>query len=207
MKKPFHKAHGFSLIEVLVTLLLISIGIIGLVAMQARAIQYTQDSVQRNHAAMLASDLFELIKANPTQIDTYSFSSLPAAASTATECIGLANTAASKQLECWSRDVRALLPGAADLANNFHTCLSKTPGSCNEGSVLEIQLAWRAQGEGCLDDAVVSEEAPPADDESASEESGGDDESGGDGEDDESADENAPLADTSSCHYRIRAEV
>src|SRR5690606_32355745 len=160
-----------------------------------------------NHAAMLASDLFELIKANPTQIDTYSFSSLPAAASTATECIGLANTAASKQLECWSRDVRALLPGAADLANNFHTCLSKTPGSCNEGSVLEIQLAWRAQGEGCLDDAVVSEEAPPADDESASEESGGDDESGGDGEDDESADENAPLADTSSCHYRIRAEV
>ncbi|MBF0674976.1 type IV pilus modification protein PilV [Pseudomonas sp.] len=206
MKKPFHKSHGFSLIEVLVTLLLVSIGIIGLVAMQARAIQYTQDSVQRNHAAMLASDLFELIKANPTQIDTYSFSSLPAAASSATECIGLANTAASKQLECWSRDVRALLPGAADLVNNFHTCLSKTPGSCNAGSVLEIQLAWRAQGEGCLDDTVVAEETPSADDESTSEESS-DDESGEGSEDEESADENAPPADTSICHYRIRAEV
>jgi type IV pilus assembly protein PilV len=206
MKKPFHNAHGFSLIEVLVTLLLVSIGIIGLVAMQARAIQYTQDSVQRNHAAMLASDLFELIRANPSQIDTYSFSSLPTVASTATECIGLANTAASKQLECWSRDVRALLPGAADLANNFHTCLSKTPGSCNEGAVLEIQLAWRSQGEGCLDDTVVAEEAPPTADESSSEESSGG-ESGGNSEDDESADEEAPPADTSICHYRIRAEV
>ncbi|MCR3769086.1 type IV pilus modification protein PilV, partial [Pseudomonas aeruginosa] len=45
---------GFSMIEVLVALVLISIGVLGMVAMQGRTIQYTQESVQRNAAAMLA---------------------------------------------------------------------------------------------------------------------------------------------------------
>ena len=53
------------MIEVLVTLVLISIGVLGMVALQARTIQYTQDAVQRNTAAMLANDLVELMRAMP----------------------------------------------------------------------------------------------------------------------------------------------
>ena len=44
---------GFSMIEVLVTILLICIGVLGLVALQGRTITYTQDSALRNAAAML----------------------------------------------------------------------------------------------------------------------------------------------------------
>lgn len=181
MKHPFTPQNGFSLIEVLVTLLLISIGIIGLVAMQGRAIQYTQDSVQRNQAAMLTSDLFELIKANPSEISSYSFDSLPPAATDPTSCIELANSAVSQQLACWSRDVRALLPGAKDeeVAGEFHVCRSKAPGSCANGSVVEIQVAWQAQGEGCLNDADLD--------------------GGEDGEEEEPS--------SSLCHYRIRSEL
>lgn len=63
MTPSTNSARGFSLIEVLVTLILISIGVLGMVALQGRAIQYTQDSVQRNTAAMLANDLVEMIRA------------------------------------------------------------------------------------------------------------------------------------------------
>lgn len=59
---------GFSLIEVLVALLLTTIGILGMVALQGRSIQYTQDSVQRNTAIVLASDLIEIVRAHPKEL-------------------------------------------------------------------------------------------------------------------------------------------
>lgn len=151
-------SRGFSLIEVLVTLLLTTIGILGMVAMQGRAIQYTQDSVQRTHAAMLAGDLFERIKANAGNADAYEFDSLPEAASEPSECLELSNTQIDEQLACWSIEARSLLPGAADLADEFHVCLSRTPGECDGGSAVEIQVAWRAQGEGCLDPEAEEDE-------------------------------------------------
>lgn len=151
-------SKGFSLIEVLVTLLLTTIGILGMVAMQGRSIQYIQDSVQRTHAAMLAGDLFERIKANASRTDAYEFASLPDAATDPAECLELANSEVTEQLACWSSEVRSLLPGAADLADEFHVCLSQTPGECGAGSAIEIQVAWRAQGEGCLDPEAEEDE-------------------------------------------------
>ena len=50
MKKSL---SGFSLLEVLVTLLLTTVGILGMVAMQGQAIKQTQDSVNRTHVVML----------------------------------------------------------------------------------------------------------------------------------------------------------
>ena len=62
------KSNGFSLIEVMVTLVLTTIGILGMVAMQGRSIQYSQDAVHRNAAVMLTGDLLEIIRTNPTEI-------------------------------------------------------------------------------------------------------------------------------------------
>lgn len=59
---------GFSLIEVLVALLLTTIGVLGMVALQGRSIQYTQDSVQRNTAIVLAGDLIEIVRAHPKEL-------------------------------------------------------------------------------------------------------------------------------------------
>lgn len=62
--KPLYQS-GFSMIEVLVALLLISIGVLGMIAMQGKTIQYTADSVERNKAAMLGSNLLESMRASP----------------------------------------------------------------------------------------------------------------------------------------------
>ena len=42
---------GFSMIEVLVTLIIVTTGVLGMVAMQGRSIQFTQDSAQRSTAS------------------------------------------------------------------------------------------------------------------------------------------------------------
>ncbi len=48
---------GVALIEVLVSLLLFSLGILGMIGLQARAMTLTTDAENRNRAALLANEL------------------------------------------------------------------------------------------------------------------------------------------------------
>lgn len=50
---------GFSLIEVMVTLLVLSVGLLGLAGLQLRALQYTHSSYQRTLANIQALDMAE----------------------------------------------------------------------------------------------------------------------------------------------------
>lgn len=160
---PSLRPQGFSLIEVLITILLISVGILGMVAMQAKAISYTQDSVQRNAAAMLADELMEILRADSIRVltagglprsssDYYNptGSALPNAPSS---CASLPDAPADR-LGCWAERVKQTLPGADELmADDFHVCRSPSPGNCDssKGSAIEIQLAWRVVAGACLD--------------------------------------------------------
>ena len=51
------RPRGFTLIETLVALLVLSFGVIGLVALQGRALQYAIDAEDRNRASLLADEL------------------------------------------------------------------------------------------------------------------------------------------------------
>lgn len=66
------KQLGISLVEVLVTLLLSSIGLLGLASLQLQALQATLDSAQRSQAAWLMYDLTERMRAS-AQADNAAF--------------------------------------------------------------------------------------------------------------------------------------
>jgi type IV pilus assembly protein PilV len=51
------RQQGVALIEVMVSLLIFSLGVLGLVAMQGKAITYTVDAENRSRAALLASEI------------------------------------------------------------------------------------------------------------------------------------------------------
>lgn len=162
---------GFSLIEVLVTLLLTTLGILGMVALQANGVIYTQDSIHRNAAIELSNDLAAIIRAHPGEIveqaeppllsgfkseslffkeESGSFSpALPAADSTADACA--APQTAQEQRDCWATRVFAQLPGAAEHLDQMHVCRKSDPASScdNLGSTIEIQLAWAAKDGTC----------------------------------------------------------
>lgn len=132
-----------------------------MVALQARTISYTQDTIQRNMAAILANDLLELIRANPTGIPASSgFFKAPGEAFPAKPGAGCSSTSAtaSEQLACWAERAEKLLPGAtALLQSDFYICRSQSPGpiggtSCPAiGSAIEIQIAWAVKAGECLD--------------------------------------------------------
>lgn len=52
---------GFALLEVLISILLFSIGILGMVAMQAKAVQYSADADDRARAALLANEIVSVM--------------------------------------------------------------------------------------------------------------------------------------------------
>lgn len=63
---PFlYKQHGASLIEVLVALLIFTVGLLGLAAMQLNSLQSTADSGQRSQSVWLMQDFIERMRSNP----------------------------------------------------------------------------------------------------------------------------------------------
>jgi type IV pilus assembly protein PilV len=64
MQLTLRKQAGFSLIEILVTLLILSVGLLGLVGMQVMAHQAELESYQRAQAMVLMSDIVDRINTN-----------------------------------------------------------------------------------------------------------------------------------------------
>lgn len=72
-RTPSHSPQaGVALIEVLVSILLFSIGVLGLIGLQARAVSFSTDAEDRNRAALLANDIASAmwLSKSTTGIDT-----------------------------------------------------------------------------------------------------------------------------------------
>lgn len=66
-----HKETGVGLIEVLVSLLVLTIGVLGMVAMQTRALQFSHDSIYTSQALMMAYEMTDRIRANKGNEGSY----------------------------------------------------------------------------------------------------------------------------------------
>ncbi len=65
--------RGFTLIEVLVTLVILSLSALGMASLQAVALRTNNDALLESLAATLAQDVIERIRANPTGDYTTTF--------------------------------------------------------------------------------------------------------------------------------------
>jgi len=65
------RTAGVGLIELLVAVVLLSIGLLGLAGLQASGMRVGQSSVQRSQAAQLAHDMIERMRANAVNATAY----------------------------------------------------------------------------------------------------------------------------------------
>lgn len=69
--------HGFSLLEVLIALLVLSVGLLGIAGLQTVSLRFNHQSYERTQATVLISEMFEKIAANPVAARAGSFDSVP----------------------------------------------------------------------------------------------------------------------------------
>lgn len=62
---------GFSLIEVLVALVILSVGMLGVLTLQVKGLQFSQSARISTNAIIAASDMADRIRANPTAGTSY----------------------------------------------------------------------------------------------------------------------------------------
>lgn len=70
----YHRpARGFSLIEVLVSLFVLSVGILGMAALQLQSVKFSQESQWRSEATLLGFDIIERMRANRLNAPSYQY--------------------------------------------------------------------------------------------------------------------------------------
>lgn len=63
-----HRCGGLTLIEVLVSLVVVSIGLLGVAALQMRTLTNNYDALLRSQASVLAADIADRMRANPRAV-------------------------------------------------------------------------------------------------------------------------------------------
>ncbi len=108
------KSKGFSLVEVLIALIIMSVGMLGIAGLYVQSMQAGRTSMLRHHAVTLAGDIADRIRANP----------IAGAAYTATpgqdnNCVGTGATCDSAQMAAhdiflWRAQANDFLPPMVD---------------------------------------------------------------------------------------------
>lgn len=62
------QSAGLTLVEILITLLVISIGLLGVAGLHALSLRNNYDALMRSHASALASDIIDRMRANPAAV-------------------------------------------------------------------------------------------------------------------------------------------
>lgn len=130
--------QGFSMIEVLVTLLIISLALLGTAGLQAYSMRLNQGGQFRSQAVFLVADLAERMEANKPAAVAGSYvkatTSVPSALSTACTvgtCTGVA--LAAYDLSQWENAVAAVLPQSS---------WSVTQVTAGNPSTYSIRVSW-----------------------------------------------------------------
>lgn len=111
--RPTRSQSGVSLIEILVALFTLSIGLLGLAAMQTKSLQFNQSAYMRTQATIFANDLIDRMRTNEDSAANYvlSLSATPAASSTDCQVASCAPAQlATFDLHQWVSNIAGQLP-------------------------------------------------------------------------------------------------
>lgn len=98
------KQNGFSMLEALVTLLIVSLGLLGIAGIIANSLKVNQGAQARSQASWLANDIIDRMRANRTTAEAGAYTLASCAAAPA------GGSVANDDLSQWCAAVAAELP-------------------------------------------------------------------------------------------------
>ncbi len=138
---------GFSLLEVLISIVITSVGLLGLAGMQAAGIRNNHSAYHHSQATVLAYDMADRMRANTSAINNYqtSFMALAAAqvqeqcTSSDSETVCSAVNMAESDLFDWKTELAAAIPGSIG-------AITLT------GGIYTVSVSWDDNRDGGIDE-------------------------------------------------------
>lgn len=132
------RQRGFSLVEVLIALVILSVGMLGIAGLYVQSMQAGRTATFRHHAVTLAGDVADRIRANPRAAGAYT-----AVGGADSGCVAMGITCSQAQMAAhdiflWTQQAQETLP-AGTVTITFDGAV--TPPT------YEIEVAWVEAGE------------------------------------------------------------
>jgi type IV pilus assembly protein PilV len=137
------RQSGMTLVEVLVTLVIVSVGLLGIAALQLTTLKGNQEAYVRSQASMLASYIIDRIRANQQGFVAGNYDNIAMGGT------GTAGTTAGADLTRWQAEIDRLLPGGAAVSGGSITRIAGTP-------TITITLQWSERGDRTLQEAAAT---------------------------------------------------
>ena len=139
----FKSEGGVALIEVLVALLIFSIGLLGIAGLQIKAMKYNQTALYRSAATGYAYDILDRMRVNASVARSggYDFE-------TGVDSDPSGTSVADQDVAAWLEAVRSLPAGQGDICRRTDPTDSACEG---DGDFYVIRIQWKTAGMG--DDA------------------------------------------------------
>ena len=166
----YNQQKGFTLIEVLIAFVILSVGLLGIVNLQAMSKTFTHQAMQRTMAVSLADAIVERIRVNPAGLAVYTGSATVGGGTKGAEPAPNCTTAICSSAQLATHDLwewEQNMDGATVTAGGANTsgliapqaCFNFTPRVVAGGSVmartgfLTVRIQWT--GLNAISDAVT----------------------------------------------------
>jgi type IV pilus assembly protein PilV len=122
-------AAGFTLVEALVALVVLSIGLLGVAALQFTSLKTNHGSATRTQAVYLAYDIIDRMRANPAAANSHGYDIAVGAKATA-------GTVAGDDLVAWKKNITNSLPAGKTVAPDGSVNLDAAT------NLVTVQIVW-----------------------------------------------------------------
>jgi type IV pilus assembly protein PilV len=154
---------GFTLVEIMVSIVILGVGLLGLTGLQMSGLKNTQTATQARYSTLLAYDMVERMQSNPYSVKEGAYNNVSATSHSCTSTCSADDQAELDMYE-WSAELTAKLPLGTGVV-----CIDSTPTrddtpatpACDGiGSAYVIKIWWDRDGSG-----AISNDNQDADDE------------------------------------------
>ena len=155
-KSHFRPQSGFTLLEVMIALVIFSIGLLGLAGLQAGGLRSNTQAQLRTIATIQAYDMAERIRSNPRGVEDGDYNAFDDATPTAGDCISNTCTAAEMATYDyyeWELNTQNVLPSG-------HGTVSSAAVGGGATRLFTVTVMWDEErtgvnGTGCSGDPTV----------------------------------------------------
>lgn len=152
--------RGFTLVEAMIALLVLSIGMLGIAALYLDTLRASRSALWRTQAVDSVADMADRIRSNPLPLSAsnaeggaayeIAFGATPSVTCNATGTFTDPKAAARNDVACWVARMATLLPGG-EVAIDYQPAtdfdpLAPTPASTGLPNAYEISVQWTEPG-------------------------------------------------------------